>query len=185
MQANDLKLLILDVDGVLTSGKKMYDSTGKVIGKEFSDLDFTAIKMFKAQGVKVLWLSGDNFNREIATKRHIDFISTKGTNKVTSLDYIAKMYNAELKNMLYIGDDIYDLDIMIRIADHGGMAYCTQESPTLLKTNFEALGWAGENLVLRLYEMYFSTQLLTPGDMNDLYGLPRFEGLTIKNNESY
>ena len=41
-------LLILDVDGVLTDGKKYYDNTGKVLLKTFCDRDFTAIKKIKA-----------------------------------------------------------------------------------------------------------------------------------------
>ena len=47
------KLLILDVDGVLTTGCKTYDLEGNVISKEFNDKDFTAIKRFKEKGLKV------------------------------------------------------------------------------------------------------------------------------------
>ena len=37
------KLLILDVDGVLTTGSKTYDLEGNVISKEFNDKDFTCL----------------------------------------------------------------------------------------------------------------------------------------------
>jgi len=178
-----MKLLILDVDGVLTNGKKIYSRNGKAQMKEFSDLDFTAIKMFKIQGVDVLWMTGDQLNKTVANNRNIDCIITKGTNKVTHLNDVMKLYTEQqkrevkLEDIIYVGDDIYDLDIMMAITDGGGMAYCTHESPNVLQSNFVPLGFAGDNLVLKLYEMYFGTNVLTSGDINELYGLPR--------NESY
>ena len=53
------KLLILDVDGVLTTGLKTYDINGKVVSKTFGDRDFTAIKEFICAGVTTIFLSGD------------------------------------------------------------------------------------------------------------------------------
>lgn len=48
-----IKLLILDVDGVLTNGKKYYGENGLGRLKNFCDKDFTAIKRIKAAGVNV------------------------------------------------------------------------------------------------------------------------------------
>ena len=44
-----VKLLILDVDGVLTDGKKTYNKNHEVLSKSFLCKDFTAIKRFMAQ----------------------------------------------------------------------------------------------------------------------------------------
>ena len=69
-----MKLLILDVDGVLTSGLKAYDTSGAVISKEFGDRDFTAIKEFFCAGIQVVFLSGDQqVNSQIAQSRRIPF----------------------------------------------------------------------------------------------------------------
>ena len=65
-----IKLVILDVDGVLTDGKKYYNRDGDVLMKTFCDKDWTAIKRFKALGIKVLFLSGDPFNEKIAKNRN-------------------------------------------------------------------------------------------------------------------
>jgi 3-deoxy-D-manno-octulosonate 8-phosphate phosphatase (KDO 8-P phosphatase) len=65
-----VKLLILDVDGVLTDGRKYYDSSGLATHKTFCDKDFTAIKKFKSIGCEVIFLSGDkNINEKIAENR--------------------------------------------------------------------------------------------------------------------
>ena len=68
-----IKLLILDVDGVLTDGTKVYDAEHKVLSKTYMCKDFTAIKRFIAAGVQVVMISGDNFNATMANKRNIDF----------------------------------------------------------------------------------------------------------------
>ena len=71
---NKLKLLILDVDGILTDGKKYYDKTGMPQFKIFCDKDWTTIKRFKAIGVSVVFLTGDPFNETIGIKRNIPVI---------------------------------------------------------------------------------------------------------------
>ncbi len=71
-------LLILDVDGVLTDGTKVYDSEHNVLSKRYVCKDFTAIKRFVAAGVKVVFLSGDIFNKSMAEKRNIDFYCSRG-----------------------------------------------------------------------------------------------------------
>ena len=69
-----IKLLVLDIDGILTNGKKTYDKYGNIISKSFCDKDWTAIKRFKSLGVEVMFLSGDPFNEGVANKRNIDII---------------------------------------------------------------------------------------------------------------
>ena len=68
-----IKLLILDVDGIMTDGVKYYDKEGVVKLKTFCDKDWTAIKRFKSIGIQVLFLTGDPFNEAIAKNRNIDF----------------------------------------------------------------------------------------------------------------
>ncbi len=48
---DNIKLLVLDIDGVLTDGTKVYGVDGEVIGKRYKDLDFTAIKQLKKKWV--------------------------------------------------------------------------------------------------------------------------------------
>ena len=67
-----IELVILDIDGVLTDGKKYYDKTGMPFAKTYCDKDFTAIKRFRGAGVSVCFLSGDeNVNKEMAKNRNI------------------------------------------------------------------------------------------------------------------
>lgn len=110
-------LLILDVDGVLTDGKKYYDASGRGVLKTFCDRDFTAIKKFKANGWYVVFLSGDpNVNEALAKNRNIPFytnrVDGKMVNKVTFLDKLCKEYNVDPSKVAYVGDDIFDIELL-------------------------------------------------------------------------
>ena len=51
-----IKLIILDVDGVMTDGKKYYDRDGNVMMKNFCDKDWTAVKRFQRLGFLLYFL---------------------------------------------------------------------------------------------------------------------------------
>jgi len=109
-----VKLLLLDVDGVLTSGYKTYSETGLCTHKEFADIDFTAIKRFKASGVHVALLSGDEFiNKSIASNRNLPFWFTRGKPKSEFFDEVYSYFNINLSTIsAFVGDDIFDLCAM-------------------------------------------------------------------------
>lgn len=105
-------LLIADIDGVMTTGQKIYSRDGKVWAKEYCDLDFTALKRFQAAGVKVCFFSGDlKVNKEMAESRKIElFHNPPGLDKADMLEEIKKHFSAT--TVAYVGDDFMDLSIM-------------------------------------------------------------------------
>ena len=60
-----IKLLIIDVDGIMTTGIKYYNREGEVKLKTFCDKDWTSIKRFRAAGINVVFLTGDGYNKKI------------------------------------------------------------------------------------------------------------------------
>ena len=55
----------------------LFPVKGKVISKTWCDIDFTAIKRFKAAGIQICFLSGDRrVNEAMAAARKVNFIST-------------------------------------------------------------------------------------------------------------
>lgn len=119
-------LLILDIDGVMTDGTKTYGLDGQVLSKAFYDQDFTAIKRFKAKGLSVCFLSGDKrVNENICKHRKIDFFHPqKGKDKSEYLNFLCQTYNASPHNTAYVGDDIYDLQIMKNVK----YAFCPSDA---------------------------------------------------------
>ena len=117
-----IKLLILDIDGVMTDGTKVYGLDGLTIGKRYCDRDFTAIKQFKAAGVQVCFLSGDDkVNKAMAENRKTDFYYSRGREKTDYLEEFADTYNCSAKEMAYVGDDIFDIPIMEKVAKNFGI----------------------------------------------------------------
>lgn len=149
-------LLILDVDGVLTDGRKYYDASGKAVLKTFCDRDFTAIKKFKAAGWNVVFLSGDpNVNKALAKNRNIPFycnrVGGKMVNKLTFLTKLCEEYKVKSNDVVYIGDDIFDYDLLSAV----GWAFCPSNSDPDVKdisTVLNAKG--GECCIAELYEYF-------------------------------
>ena len=148
-------LLILDIDGVLTDGKKYYDSTGKAVLKTFNDRDFTAIKKFKAAGWDVVFLSGDaNINKAVAKNRNIPFycnrVGGEMVNKVNFLEKLCKKYKTHPKFVVYVGDDVFDIDLLKAV----GFPFCPANADPdvqAIANNLEAK--SGECVVAALYEI--------------------------------
>ena len=105
-----IKLLILDIDGVMTDGAKVYGLDGLTISKRYCDRDFTAIKQFKASGVQVCFLSGDDkVNKQMAKNRKTDFYYSREKEKTDFLPEFEKKYSCSTDEMAYVGDDIFDI----------------------------------------------------------------------------
>ena len=148
-------LLILDVDGVLTDGTKVYDCEHNVLSKRYMCKDFTAIKRFLAAGVKVVFLSGDIFNKKMAEKRNIDFYCSRGKDlsldKSRFLKDFKKKYDTDPKDMVFVGDDYFDLSI-IRALNH---TYCPSDAPRSVKEKCKTVlsSRGGEGVIVELYDI--------------------------------
>ena len=156
-----IKLLILDVDGILTDGKKYYNNKGDVVMKTFCDKDWTAIKRFKALGTNVVFLTGDPFNEAIAKNRNIDvYINRKGgkhTDKSKYVDELCKKYKVSLKETAFAGDDIFDIEIMKKIK----WSFCPMTSPSIVQQYADVIDAnSGENFVMILFDLMLDYKLI-------------------------
>ena len=163
-----IKLLILDVDGVLTDGKKYYNRDGKVEMKTFCDKDWTAIKRFRALGINVIFLTGDPFNENIAYHGNIHCIVNrkdgKHTDKSQYIDALAKKYKCKLNEIVYAGDDIFDIEIMKKL-DH---AYCPMNSEMTVQSYADPIDAnSGENFVMHLLDQLQTENLIPTPEFDE------------------
>lgn len=165
-----VKLVILDIDGVLTDGTKMYDINGKCFAKKFCDSDFTAIKRLKANGLNVCFLSGDKtINEAIAKNRSIDFYHCpKGKDKEEFLDFFSDHYSVTPTEMLYIGDDLFDIKISIAV----GFAFCPNNAAYDLKSVCEPDNIldaeSGQGVIKELYEELLIRDLVKASTIDEI-----------------
>ena len=148
-----IKLIILDVDGVMTDGKKYYDRDGNVMMKNFCDKDWTAVKRFRAIGIPVVFLTAYAFNAKILSNRNIPYVVNRGAgfhrDKKNFLGEILEEYGCKSWDVVYLGDDLFDFGIM----DIVGHPYSMADSPSMLQDISVPLSCkGGENAIMYLFE---------------------------------
>lgn len=107
------KVLVLDVDGVLTDGKFHYTKDGKIM-KIFGPNDADAIHLIKPY-LEVIAISGDKRGYPI-TKKRVEEDMEVPLFQVSSFDrvkWLTERYN--LDEVIYIGDGIFDAMVFDKV----------------------------------------------------------------------
>jgi len=115
-KARNVKLLILDVDGVLTDGRIVIDDRG-VETKCFDVRDGHGIKMLKRANIDVAIITG----RESQVVSHrarelgIDSVFQNIHNKLEVYEAILKEKGLKDGEVGFVGDDVIDLPLLRRV----------------------------------------------------------------------
>lgn len=115
-KAKSLKLLILDVDGVLTDGRLFFDDNGKEY-KCFHARDGHGIKLLRQTGVEVAVISGRKSNSVALRMKSlgIEHVYQGHENKIAAFHEILDKLTIKTDQAAYVGDDLLDLPIMTRV----------------------------------------------------------------------
>lgn len=123
-----IKLLILDVDGVMTDGRIIYDSNG-VESKFFNVKDGHGIKMLQRAGLEVAIISGRESivvaNR--AAELKIERVFQKSLDKLTPYSKILGDTGLTDKEVAFIGDDLIDIPVLKRVGFAAAPADAVEE----------------------------------------------------------
>ena len=105
--AKHIRLLVLDVDGVMTDGGLYYDANGLVM-KRFHVLDGIGIRLAKTAGIEVAVLSGMDVPCVVRRLEVLGVTEYHGgaDNKCTILDGMRKRMSLEWQEIAYLGDDL-------------------------------------------------------------------------------
>ena len=111
-----IRLLILDVDGVLTDGKIIYNDRGEEI-KAFDVRDGHGLKLLMRSGIEVAFITGRESKVVIHRARDlgIEQVYQNVTNKIEIYEKILKERKLEDKNVGFIGDDLVDIPVLRRV----------------------------------------------------------------------
>lgn len=107
------KCLILDVDGVMTTGQFFYSAEGKII-KIFGPDDNDALDLLKPF-LEIRFISGDKKGFSISKKRIVDDMGYKLdlVDTINRIEWISERYKTE--NVIYMGDGIFDHYVMKKV----------------------------------------------------------------------
>jgi len=109
-----VKILLCDVDGVLTNGTVLIGNG--IEFKAFNIHDGLGLRVLQRHGVKVGWVSNrsSSATQQRAEELKVDFLSQSNGNKVKAVEAILAETGAGWDEVCYVGDDIVDLGVLKR-----------------------------------------------------------------------
>jgi 3-deoxy-D-manno-octulosonate 8-phosphate phosphatase (KDO 8-P phosphatase) len=148
----DIKLLILDVDGVMTDGRIVYDANG-VETKFFNVKDGHGIKMVQRAGISVAIISGrQSMVVDLRAKElGIDRVYQGALDKLGPFQEILAATGLDASQIAYMGDDIIDLPILRRVGF--AAAPCDAVDEVLAAVHFTARNRGGWGAVRELCDL--------------------------------
>jgi YrbI family 3-deoxy-D-manno-octulosonate 8-phosphate phosphatase len=109
----DIKIVLTDVDGVLTDGGMYYSSKGDTM-KKFHVRDGMAVNMLKKHNIPTIIVTKEK-NRIItqwAKKMNVKKIFDGVLDKEKILKKVCKEFDVKTSNIVYIGDDVNDMVLL-------------------------------------------------------------------------
>ena len=156
-KAQKIKLLLLDVDGVLTDGGIVVDNRGEEI-KRFDVRDGHGIRLLMRAGIQVGLITGRS--SKVVSHRAKDLgirmVYQKVYNKVERYQKIKKKTGLKDQEIAYVGDDITDLPILRKV----GLAVTVRDCWGGLKraVDYVTAGGGGRGAVREIVELLLRAQ---------------------------
>lgn len=129
-KASKIKLLLTDVDGVLTDGGVYYSDQGEVM-KKFSIRDGMGVERLRNQQIETGIITGEMSESvaKRAQKLQITELHLGVKDKLAKLHEIMERKNLQAEQIAFIGDDVNDLAIMQAV----GIAACPADALVIVK----------------------------------------------------
>lgn len=154
-KASKIKLLIFDVDGVLTDGKIIYTEYGDEI-KAFNVKDGQIIRFLKESGIKVGVITGrtSKLVKKRCTELNLDFFYQGIKDKWSVIEQELEHISSE--EVSYIGDDIIDLKAIVKcglgVAPFDGVEYVKAQADLVTAAK------GGEGVVREVADLILASQ---------------------------
>lgn len=114
-RASGIRLLALDVDGVMTDAKIYFDTAGNEL-KAFNTRDGLGMKALQRCGIRLAIITGRNspMVAQRAAQLEIDFVFQGRTDKLEAYMQLLDKSGLEEHQICYAGDDWIDLPVLQR-----------------------------------------------------------------------
>jgi 3-deoxy-D-manno-octulosonate 8-phosphate phosphatase (KDO 8-P phosphatase) len=161
-KAKEVKLLLLDVDGILTDGTIIYTHEGNEI-KAFHTRDGLGIRLLQEAGVEVGLITARE--SEAVTRRAQDLrmkhVFQKTRNKLAVYEQLTKELGLQALEVGYMGDDWLDLPLLTRVGFSATVADAVPEVKKIVHYTTKRKGGRGAvreicDLILEAKDMHGS-----------------------------
>ncbi|TND10541.1 MAG: 3-deoxy-D-manno-octulosonate 8-phosphate phosphatase [Bacteroidetes bacterium] len=155
-RSKKIRLLVMDIDGVLTDAGMYYTENGDEL-KKFNAKDGLAIRDIKKKKIKTgIITHGFNMNliRRRSERLHIDLLEVSQKPKLATLNAWCKKLKISIDNVAYIGDDINDSDVLRAV----GFSACPADAVDAVKNMCHVVltKKGGEGCVREMIDHYLS-----------------------------
>ncbi|MBU1912594.1 MAG: HAD-IIIA family hydrolase [Candidatus Omnitrophica bacterium] len=155
-RAKKIKLLILDVDGVLTDGRIIYDNFGDEI-KCFSVYDGFGMTLLYRAGIKSVIITAKKTRivERRAKDMHVANVYS-GYKKLKIYEKVIKKFRVKDEEVCFMGDDLIDLPVLKR----AGLSVAPPEAIDEVKTfcHYVTKKSGGKSAVRELIEIILKSQ---------------------------
>jgi 3-deoxy-D-manno-octulosonate 8-phosphate phosphatase (KDO 8-P phosphatase) len=156
-RAKAIKLVIFDVDGVMTDGGLTIGDDGQEY-KTFNTQDGLGMKLLKASGVQMAIITGRTSNvvKQRSESTGVAHFYQGVDDKLAAFkDLIAKL-NMTAEETAFMGDDVVDMPPMLRC----GLAVCVPAAPQSVKAraHYVTQKEGGRGAVRELCELIMQAQ---------------------------
>lgn len=111
-----IKLILTDVDGVLTDGGRYYSKDGEIL-KKFHVRDGMGINILLRNNIKTIILTKEKslITKKWAKDMNVFKVYSGSIKKEQVLIKICKKYKINLDEIAYIGDDVNDVEVLKKV----------------------------------------------------------------------
>lgn len=145
-----LKVIVSEIDGIVTEGSLYIDELGNVPFKKFCKKDFEIINELKKTFTFVFLSTDNSISYHLCRRRNIPFFHAP-KNKKESLIKIMRRYSVSPEEILYIGCSLSDLECIQMIP----FSMCPVDAMNDVKsTAFHVLdNFSGEGVLCEIYSL--------------------------------
>jgi 3-deoxy-D-manno-octulosonate 8-phosphate phosphatase (KDO 8-P phosphatase) len=155
--AAKIKLVLLDVDGVMTDGKLYYGNSGEEI-KAFNIRDGLGIKLLQQGGIQVGIITGriSELLQRRACELVMEPIIQGREDKLCALLELLQSTTVTLEEIAFMGDDLPDLSVITNVGL--GVAVADASAILIAKSDWQTSKIGGDGAVRELAEMILVAQ---------------------------
>ena len=152
-----VKLLMLDVDGVLTDGKIIYNDRGEEI-KAFNVRDGHGLKLLMRAGIEVALITGRKSKVVLHRARDLGIkkVYQRVTNKIEIYEKILKEKKLKDIHVGFVGDDLVDIPVLKRAGFSAAVGDAIPEVKKVV--DYVASKRGGEGAVREICELLLKVQ---------------------------
>ena len=156
-RARGIKLMIFDVDGVLTDGRLYLSDSGEEM-KAFNTRDGQGIKLLREAGIAVGMITARSSRvvERRARELGIELLRQGAADKASAFAELLSGQNLDASEAGYMGDDLADLPVLIRC----GFAATVASAPQAVRTraHYVARAAGGEGAAREVCEFILKSQ---------------------------